>query len=35
VSIRCILALAAIEEMEIHKMDIKIAFFNGDLKEDI
>ncbi len=35
VSIRCILALAAIEDMEIHQMDVKIAFFNGDLEEEI
>jgi len=34
-SIRCILAFIAIEDMEIHQMDIKIAFVNGDLKEDI
>jgi hypothetical protein len=35
VSIRCILALAAIEDMEIHQMDVKIAFSNGDLEEEI
>ncbi len=35
VSIRCILALAAIEDMEIHQMDVKIAFLNGDLEEEI
>ncbi len=35
VSICCILALAAIEDMEIHQMDVKIAFFNGDLEEEI
>jgi len=35
VSIRCIFALAAIEDMEIHQMDVKIAFLNGDLKENI
>jgi hypothetical protein len=34
-SIRCILALTIIEDMEIHQMDIKITFFNGDLKEEI
>ncbi len=34
VSICCILALAAIEDMEIHQMDVKIAFFNGDLEEE-
>ncbi len=26
-SICCILALAALEDMEIHQMDVKIAFF--------
>ncbi len=35
VLICCILALAAIENMEIHQMDVKIAFLNGDLKEEI
>ncbi len=35
VSICCILALMAIENMEIHQMDIKTAFFNGDLEEKI
>jgi hypothetical protein len=35
VSIRCILALAAIENMEIHQMDIKTTFLNGDLEEEI
>jgi hypothetical protein len=35
VSIRCILALAAIEDMEIHQMEVKIAFLNGDLEEEI
>jgi hypothetical protein len=34
-SIRCILALAALEDMEIHQMDVKIAFLNGELKEEI
>ncbi len=34
-SIRCILALTTIEDMEIHQMDIKITFFNGDLKKEI
>ncbi len=35
VSIRCILALAAIKDMEVHQMDVKTAFLNGDLKEEI
>jgi hypothetical protein len=35
VSIRCILALAAIEDMEIHQMAVKTAFLNGDLEEEI
>jgi hypothetical protein len=35
VSICCILALVAIENMEIHQMDVKTAFLNGDLEEDI
>jgi len=35
VSIRCILALATIEDMEFHQMDIKTAFLNGDLEEEI
>jgi hypothetical protein len=34
-SIRCILALAALEDMEIHQMDMKIAFLNGELEEEI
>ncbi len=35
VSICFILTLAAIENMKIHLMDVKTAFFNGDLKEEI
>ena len=34
-SIRALLALAAREDMEIHQMDVKTAFLNGDLDEDI
>jgi len=34
-SIRCILALVALENMEIHQMDVKTAFFNGELEEEI
>jgi hypothetical protein len=35
VSICCIFALAAIEDMEIHQMDVKTTFLNGDLEEKI
>jgi hypothetical protein len=34
-SICCILALAALEDMEIHQMDVKTTFFNGELEEEI
>jgi len=34
-SIRCILALAALEDMEIHQMEVKTAFLNGELEEEI
>ncbi len=34
-SIPCILALAALEDMEIHQMDVKTTFFNGELEEEI
>jgi hypothetical protein len=34
-SIRCILALAALEDMEIHQMDVKTTFLNGKLEEEI
>ncbi len=34
-SIHCILALAALEDMEIHQMDVKTAFLNGQLEEEI
>jgi hypothetical protein len=34
-SIRCILALATLEDMEIHQMDMKIAFLNGKIKKEI
>jgi hypothetical protein len=34
-SIHCILALAAIENMEIYQMDVKTAFLNGNLEEEI
>jgi hypothetical protein len=35
VSIYCILALTTIENMEIHRMDVKISFPNGDLEKEI
>jgi hypothetical protein len=35
VSIRYILTLAAIEDMQIYQMDVKIIFLNGDLEEKI
>jgi hypothetical protein len=34
-SIRCILALAALKDMKIHQMDVKTAFLNGELEEEI
>ncbi len=34
-SICCILTLAALEDMEIHQIDVKITFLNGELKEEI
>jgi len=34
-SICCILALAALEDMEIHQMDMKTAFLNGKHEEEI
>jgi hypothetical protein len=34
-SIRCILALATLEDMEIHQMDVKTTFLNGELEEEI
>ncbi|GKF20377.1 zinc finger, CCHC-type containing protein [Tanacetum coccineum] len=34
-TIRLLLALAAIHNLVIHQMDVKIAFLNGDLDEDI
>ena len=34
-SIHTLLALVAIEDAEIHQMDVKTAFLNGDLEEEI
>jgi hypothetical protein len=34
-SIRCILAVASLEDMEIHQMDVKTAFLNCELEEEI
>jgi hypothetical protein len=33
--IHCVLALAALEDMEIHQMDVKTTFLNCKLKEEI
>jgi hypothetical protein len=33
--IRCIFALATLENMEIHQMDVKTTFLDGELKEEI
>ncbi len=34
-SIRIILAIAVERKMHIHQMDVKTAFLNGDLEEEI
>ncbi|GKA93173.1 retrovirus-related pol polyprotein from transposon TNT 1-94 [Tanacetum coccineum] len=34
-SIRMIIAIAALRNLEIHQMDVKTAFLNGDLEEEI
>ena len=34
-SIRLILAIAALRNLEVHQMDVKTAFLNGDLEEEI
>ena len=34
-TLRCVLALAMREDMELVQMDVKIAFLHGDLHEDI
>ena len=34
-SIRMILAIAALQNLEVHQMDVKTVFLNGDLDEEI
>ena len=34
-SLRLLLALATLENWEIHQMDVKLAFLHGDLDEEI
>ncbi|KAM2835849.1 hypothetical protein PS2_032724 [Malus domestica] len=34
-SIRLLIAIAALHDMEIHQMDVKTAFLNGDLDKEI
>ena len=34
-SIRVLIALASIHKLIIHQMDVKTAFLNGDLEEEI
>ena len=34
-TIQCILALGAVMDLEMHQMDVKTAFLNGDLEKDI
>ena len=34
-SIRMVLAIAALRNLEVHQMDVKTAFLNGDLNEEI
>ena len=34
-SIRVVLAIAAVEDLELHQLDVDTAFLNGDLKEEI
>ena len=34
-SIRMVLAIAALWNLEVHQMDVKTAFLNGDLDKEI
>ncbi|GJR19780.1 retrotransposon protein, putative, ty1-copia subclass [Tanacetum coccineum] len=34
-STRMVLAIAALKNLEVHLMDVKLIFLNGDLKEEI
>ena len=34
-TIRCVVALGVALDLEMHQMDVKTAFLNGDLEEDI
>ena len=34
-SIRMVLAIAALRNLEVHQMDVQIVFLNGDLDEEI
>ncbi|GKA38822.1 retrovirus-related pol polyprotein from transposon TNT 1-94 [Tanacetum coccineum] len=34
-SIRTVLAIAALRNLDVHQMDVKMAFINGDLEEEI
>ena len=34
-SIRMVLAIAALKDLRVHQMDVKTAFLNGDLNEEI